>query len=284
MRALDGVDVDIDAGELIAIVGPSGCGKSTLLNMIAALDRPDEGVVVVAGHDLRGHRDLDHYRREDIGLVFQLDNLLPTLTAAENVEIPMFGRISSPRERRRRAIELPRARRPRRPHPRTPAPALRWRTPTHRHRPRLGQRPADRARRRTNRPARLPHQRPGHGHARKPPGRPRRDARRRHPRPHRVRTSRPAPAHARRQDHHRSSPIESRRHDRWTAMIEQRLHRRHDTHPKPTRRLAGGLGVPFRLTRWRVSATVVVPRSPAGRHGCRARVDHRWQRRSRVAR
>lgn len=106
MRALDGVDVDIAAGEFVAIVGPSGCGKSTLLNLIAALDRPDEGIVEVAGHDLRGRRDLDHYRREDIGLVFQLDNLLATLTAAENVEVPMFGRIGSRRERRRRAIEL----------------------------------------------------------------------------------------------------------------------------------------------------------------------------------
>jgi putative ABC transport system ATP-binding protein len=106
MRALDGVDVDIDAGEFVAIVGPSGCGKSTLLNMIAALDRPDEGSIEVAGHDLRDRRDLDHYRREDIGLVFQLDNLIPTLTAAENVEVPMFGRVTSRRDRRRHAVAL----------------------------------------------------------------------------------------------------------------------------------------------------------------------------------
>jgi len=106
LRALDGVDVEIGAGEFVAIVGPSGCGKSTLLNMIAALDRPDEGSMVVAGHDLAVTRDLDHYRREDIGLVFQLDNLLPTLTAAENVEVPMFGRVTSRRRRRERAREL----------------------------------------------------------------------------------------------------------------------------------------------------------------------------------
>jgi putative ABC transport system ATP-binding protein len=106
LRALDGVDADIATGEFVAIVGPSGCGKSTLLNVIAALDRPDEGVVTVADHDLRERRDLDHYRREHIGLVFQLDNLIPTLTAAENVEIPMFGRAGSRRDRHRRALEL----------------------------------------------------------------------------------------------------------------------------------------------------------------------------------
>ncbi len=106
LRALDGVDVDIRAGEFVAIVGPSGCGKSTLLNMVAALDRPDEGIVVVAGHDLTGRRDLDHYRREDVGLVFQLDNLLPALTATENVEVAMFGRIGPRRHRRERARRL----------------------------------------------------------------------------------------------------------------------------------------------------------------------------------
>lgn len=106
LRALDSVDVDIEAGEFVAIVGPSGCGKSTLLNMIAALDRPDEGTIEVAGHDLSGRRDLDHFRREDVGLVFQLDNLLPTLTATENVEVAMFGRIGPGRRRRDRALQL----------------------------------------------------------------------------------------------------------------------------------------------------------------------------------
>jgi putative ABC transport system ATP-binding protein len=106
LRALDGVDVDIEAGEFVAIVGPSGCGKSTLLNMIAALDRPDDGIIEVAGHDLTGRRDLDHFRREDIGLVFQLDNLLPTLTATENVEVAMFGQVGSRHRRRQRALQL----------------------------------------------------------------------------------------------------------------------------------------------------------------------------------
>jgi putative ABC transport system ATP-binding protein len=106
LRAVDGVDLEVAAGEFVAIVGPSGCGKSTLLNLIAALDRPDDGSIVVAGHDLRERRDLNHYRAEDVGLVFQLDNLLPSLTAVENVEVPMFGTVRSHAERRARALEL----------------------------------------------------------------------------------------------------------------------------------------------------------------------------------
>jgi putative ABC transport system ATP-binding protein len=102
VRAVDGVDLDIASGELVAIVGPSGCGKSTLLNLIAALDRPDTGELTVAGHDLTRRRDLDHYRARDIGLVFQLDNLVPSLSALENVEVPLFGTVR--RARRRRAI------------------------------------------------------------------------------------------------------------------------------------------------------------------------------------
>jgi putative ABC transport system ATP-binding protein len=102
VRAVDGVDLDIAPGELVAIVGPSGCGKSTLLNLIAALDRPVTGELTVAGHDLTRRRDLDHYRARDIGLVFQLDNLVPSLSALENVEVPLFGTVR--RARRRRAI------------------------------------------------------------------------------------------------------------------------------------------------------------------------------------
>lgn len=106
LRALDGVDLNVQKGEFVAIVGPSGCGKSTLLHLLAALDRPDEGTIVVAGHDLAAARRLNEYRARDVGMVFQLDNLLPTLTASENVQVPMFGQGHSGRERRRRADEL----------------------------------------------------------------------------------------------------------------------------------------------------------------------------------
>ena len=106
VRAVDGVDLEVRSGEFVAIVGPSGCGKSTLLNLLGALDEPDDGTLLVGGHDLRSHRDLDHVRAIDVGLVFQLDNLLPTLSALENVEVPMVGVVRSARTRRERAIEL----------------------------------------------------------------------------------------------------------------------------------------------------------------------------------
>jgi putative ABC transport system ATP-binding protein len=104
--ALDGADLTVLPEEFVAIVGPSGCGKSTLLHIIAALDRPDEGTVVVNGHDLSRERHLDHVRGHDVGLIFQLHNLLPTLTASENVQVPMFEIGLSPKERRRRAESL----------------------------------------------------------------------------------------------------------------------------------------------------------------------------------
>ena len=106
IRALDGMDLNVAAGECVALVGPSGCGKSTLLHLIAALDRPDEGSIVVAGHDLAHEHDLSHYRARHVGMVFQLHNLLPMLTALENVQMPMFelGIRSSERERRARQL------------------------------------------------------------------------------------------------------------------------------------------------------------------------------------
>jgi putative ABC transport system ATP-binding protein len=106
VRALDGVSLTVDAGEFVAIVGPSGCGKSTLLNLIGALDLPDSGDLHVAGHDLDEREDLNGFRSRKIGLVFQLDNLLPGLTAVENVEAPMFGVMRGRRHRRERAVEL----------------------------------------------------------------------------------------------------------------------------------------------------------------------------------
>ncbi len=106
LRALDGVDLIVESGEFVAVVGPSGCGKSTLLNLMAALDQPDDGTIRVAGHDLGHPPDLDHFRAVDVGLVFQLDNLLPSLTAVENVEVPLFTTERSRRRRRRRALDL----------------------------------------------------------------------------------------------------------------------------------------------------------------------------------
>jgi putative ABC transport system ATP-binding protein len=91
---------------LVAVMGPSGSGKSTLLNMIGALDRPTSGRVLVDGQDLTTVKDLDRFRARMVGFVFQLHNLLPTLKAAENVEVPMQGQPISARDRRQRAEEL----------------------------------------------------------------------------------------------------------------------------------------------------------------------------------
>jgi ABC-type lipoprotein export system ATPase subunit len=104
--ALRGMDLSVEPGEFVAIVGPSGCGKSTLLHLIAALDAPDAGTIRVGDHNLESGRDLSHYRARHIGMVFQLHNLLPSLTALENVEVPMFELGAGRRERRERARRL----------------------------------------------------------------------------------------------------------------------------------------------------------------------------------
>ena len=99
-RVIDGVSFDIKAGEFVAISGPSGSGKTTLLHLLAALDRPDTGTIRVAGHDLVHLHRLTEYRRNQIGLVFQLHNLIPRLTSRQNVAIAMFGTGLGHRERR----------------------------------------------------------------------------------------------------------------------------------------------------------------------------------------
>mgnify|MGYP000350737332 CR=1 FL=1 len=106
VRALDGVNMKVWEGEMLAVMGPSGSGKSTLLHLIGALDRPTSGQVIVNGQDLATVKDLDRFRSETVGFVFQLHNLIPTLTALENVEIPLYERRMSARQRRRRAQEL----------------------------------------------------------------------------------------------------------------------------------------------------------------------------------
>ncbi|MEA3350944.1 MAG: ABC transporter ATP-binding protein [Chloroflexota bacterium] len=105
IRALNGVDLQIERGELVTVMGPSGSGKSTLLNMIGALDKPTQGQVFVDGQDLAKIRKKDKFRANTVGFIFQLHNLIPTLTARENVEVPMMGQLGL-FARRKRAKEL----------------------------------------------------------------------------------------------------------------------------------------------------------------------------------
>jgi putative ABC transport system ATP-binding protein len=104
--ALDGVNLQVADSEFAAVMGPSGSGKSTLLNMIGALDEPTSGSVLVNGQDLAEVDDLDRFRAREIGFVFQLHNLIPTLTAAENVAVPMQGVDVPGPERRERSLAL----------------------------------------------------------------------------------------------------------------------------------------------------------------------------------
>ena len=106
VHALDDVNLAAAPGEFVAIMGPSGCGKSTLLNMLGALDQPTEGEVWVAGENLAKLKNVDDFRAGTVGFIFQLHNLLPTLTALENIEVPMQGRVASGKERRDRAMHL----------------------------------------------------------------------------------------------------------------------------------------------------------------------------------
>jgi len=91
VRALDGIDLSIEAGEFLAIVGPSGSGKTTMLNILGCLDSPTEGTIVYDGTDLRALDEvgLSAYRRDRISFVFQSYNLVPVLTVRENVELPL---------------------------------------------------------------------------------------------------------------------------------------------------------------------------------------------------
>ncbi len=106
--ALDGVSLEIRSGEAVAVMGPSGCGKSTLLNMVAGLDRPSSGRVVVHGDDLTGldETGLALFRRRRIGMVFQFFNLLDDLSALDNVALAAQLTGTPARQARRRAQEL----------------------------------------------------------------------------------------------------------------------------------------------------------------------------------
>ncbi len=104
VRALDGVDFEVDVGEFTAIAGPSGSGKTTLLNLIGGLDKPTSGGVVVAGKDLAGmsRNQLADFRLRNLGFIFQAYNLIPVLTAEENAEFNLLLQGVPAKERHRR--------------------------------------------------------------------------------------------------------------------------------------------------------------------------------------
>jgi putative ABC transport system ATP-binding protein len=107
--ALKDIDLEIRPGEFVGVVGKSGSGKSTLLNLVAGIDRPSSGSVAVAGTEIHAlsENNLAAWRGRNVGFVFQFFQLLPTLTAAENVMLPMdFAKTIPLRERRKRALEL----------------------------------------------------------------------------------------------------------------------------------------------------------------------------------
>jgi putative ABC transport system ATP-binding protein len=106
VQALRGLDLRIQPGEFVAVVGQSGSGKSTLLQMLGALDHPTAGKLLYRGESLAERADLASYRAREIGFIFQAFHLLPTFTALENVQIPMFETSRPAAERKKRAAEL----------------------------------------------------------------------------------------------------------------------------------------------------------------------------------
>jgi ABC-type lipoprotein export system ATPase subunit len=106
IRALDSVNLSVRRGEFVSVMGPSGSGKSTLLYVIGALARPTSGQVMINGQDLAKVKNMDRFRNETIGFIFQLHNLIPTMTALENVEVPLHEQRMSGKERHGRAKEL----------------------------------------------------------------------------------------------------------------------------------------------------------------------------------
>jgi putative ABC transport system ATP-binding protein len=108
VHALQGVSLDVERGDYVAIVGPSGCGKSTLLNLIGVIDQPTSGTVTIAGKrvDAMSDREATSFRLHNIGFVFQRFYLMPILSALENVALPMAEAKVSAEERKARAAEL----------------------------------------------------------------------------------------------------------------------------------------------------------------------------------
>jgi putative ABC transport system ATP-binding protein len=106
ITVLDGIDLQVPAAEFVALMGPSGSGKTTLLNLIAGIDRPTSGSVTVAGTDVArlSESDLARWRSRNVGFIFQFYNLIPVLTAVENVELPLLLTPLRKAERRERAL------------------------------------------------------------------------------------------------------------------------------------------------------------------------------------
>jgi ABC-type lipoprotein export system ATPase subunit len=106
ITALEEVNLWVEEGEFVSILGPSGSGKTTLLNMIGALDNPTRGKVFVEGVDLSKVTNLNRFMAEKVGFIFQLHNLIPTLNAYENVQLPMYAIKMNSKQRRQRAMEM----------------------------------------------------------------------------------------------------------------------------------------------------------------------------------
>ena len=109
IRPLDNINMDIEEGEFISLMGPSGTGKSTLLNLVSGIDRPDSGTITVAGTDVTklSRTQLADWRASNLGYIFQTHNLIPVLTAYENVELPtLLLKLSSAQRRQRVALAL----------------------------------------------------------------------------------------------------------------------------------------------------------------------------------
>ena len=103
---LDGLSLEVEEGDFVALMGPSGSGKTTLLNLIAGIDKPTSGDVIVAGTNVAALNEsqLADYRSHNVGFIFQFYNLIPVLTATENVELPLLLTSLSKKERRERAL------------------------------------------------------------------------------------------------------------------------------------------------------------------------------------